>query len=225
MSKDPTSLTTPTSPRAVIDEFLKKHAVSQHSGRARLVFTLDATASRSDTWDSAATLTASMFAAVGSLLDVQLVYFRGIDECKASRWVPDARLLAGLMSKVRCASGHTQIGRILDHAKKEDAKQKVSALVFVGDFCEEDPDTLCAKARELHFPAFMFQEGDDKHATEVFDNIARLTKGAHCHFDQGSAKQLAELLGAVAAYAAGGAQALKDMSSNAGAVRLLKQLR
>jgi hypothetical protein len=71
---------------------------------------------------------------------------------------------------------------------------------------------------------FLFQEGDDPHAAEVFSNIAKLTGGAHCQFDQGSAKQLAELLGAIATYAAGGRAAL-EKSANSSAVRLLQQLR
>jgi hypothetical protein len=135
-------------------------------------------------------------------------------------------VLTDQMLKVRCAAGHTQLNRVLAHAQKENARQKVAALVFVGDCCEEDPDTLCAAARKLGCPAFMFQEGTDKHAAKIFGTIADATGGAYCRFDQGSASQLAELLGAVAAYAAGGQQALKDMSTtNAGAVRLLQQLR
>ena len=97
--------------------------------------------------------------------------------------------------------------------------------MLIGDSCEENPDTLAITARKLASPAFVFQEGDDPEVAEVFGNIARLTRGAYCRFDRGSAKQLAELLGAVAAYAAGGQQALQNMSGNAGAVLLLKQLK
>jgi hypothetical protein len=211
---------TPASP-AKLDLYLDRLAA--HSSTGRLIFALDATASREPTWDTAATLTAAMFKAV-TLLDVQLVYYRGVNECRMSPWVSEGRVLTGLMSKVRCAPGETQIGKILAHARRENAKQKVSALVFIGDCCEENPVTLCAAAGRLGLPAFMFQEGDDEQAAKVFGDIARLTRGAYCRFDQGSAKQLAELLGAVAVYAAGGQQALKDMS-NAGAVRLLQQLR
>ena len=38
----------------------------------------------------------------------------------------------------------------------------------------------------------------------MFREIARLTNGAHCHFTPGAARELADLLRAVAAYAAGG---------------------
>lgn len=232
MSKDQSNLTTPGSARAAVDAFLDQtHAVAQHSGRPRLLFAVDATASREGTWDQAATLTASMFAAVTALdaqLDIQLIFYRGAGpgECKASRWISDGRELARLMSKVRCESGETQIGRVLAHAQRENAQQKVAALAFIGDMCEESRDTLSAAAGRLNLPVFVFQEGNDRHAAKVFGDIARLTRGAHCRFDRSSAKQLAQLLGAAAAYATGGQQALKDMAStNAGAVRLLQQLR
>jgi hypothetical protein len=53
-----------------------------------------------------------------------------------------------------------------------------------------------------------------------------LSKGAYSHFDPGAAHQLAELLRAVAAYAAGGMKALANLKSHsATAVKLLEQLR
>jgi hypothetical protein len=52
-----------------------------------------------------------------------------------------------------------------------------------------------------------------------------LSRGAYCRFDTGSAHQLGELLRAVAAYAAGGVRALKELSSSAGAQKLLSQLK
>jgi len=72
-------------------------------------------------------------------------------------------------------------------------------------------------------PAFLFQEGDHPDASRVFAEIAKLTRGAHCHFTPGAASELAELMRAVATYAAGGRQALSK-SRSAGAVKLLQQL-
>ena len=70
----------------------------------------------------------------------------------------------------------------------------------------------------------MFQEGNDREVEHVFRDIARLTRGAYCRFDPGAAHQLAELLRAVAAYAAGGMEALAARK-DAGAVKLLGQMR
>jgi hypothetical protein len=198
------------------------------TGRGRLVFAMDATMSRQPTWDTALALQADMFQAVKAVggLDVQLIYFRGAGECRASKWVSDPGALAALMTQVHCAGGYTQIGKVLSHARAEAGKRPVSALVYVGDCMEEQVDRLCARAGELALlgvPVFLFQEGDDAAAQSAFREIARLTKGAYCRFDRGSAKQLQELLTAVAVYAAGGRKALAALSGS-GARLLLEQL-
>jgi hypothetical protein len=198
------------------------------SGRGRLLFAMDATMSRQPTWDMALDLQGNMFAAVKAVggLDVQLIYFRGAGECRASKWVSDADALASLMRRVACAGGYTQIGKVLGHALKETSRQPLSALVYVGDCMEEDVDELCQRAGELALlgvPVFLFQEGNDARAQAAFREIARLSKGAHCRFDAGSAAQLKELLSAVAVYAAGGRKALQALSGR-GARLLLQQL-
>jgi hypothetical protein len=223
-----------TSRRAAIDAFLEKRRASAvvPATRGRLIFAFDATASRQPTWDIACQLQGEMFreAAAISGLDMQLVYYRGAGECCASRWISDGRTLTDRMQRIKCVNGHTQIGKVLCHALQENARQQIQALVFVGDCIEEEPRDLCAFASELSqqkVPVFVFQEGNDPDATAVFAKIARLTKGAHCRFDPGAARELLGLLGAVAAYAAGGLKALRGLSMrrNAGAVKLLQQLR
>ena len=220
----------PSDKRGAIDAFLEKvraPAAVVPGARGRLIFALDATASRQPTWDTACQLQADMFreaAAIGGL-DVQLVYYRGRDECRASQWVSQPEQLAGLMERIDCRTGFTQIGKVLAHAKRETQNLKVQALVFVGDAMEEKLDDLCHAAGELGVPAFMFQEGDDPTAEQAFREIARLTHGAYCRFDPGAAHQLAELLRAVAAYAAGGMKALAAIQHSASATRLLLQLR
>jgi hypothetical protein len=238
MAKDPIpgqDAPAPASTRAEIDSFLDKAramrtAQPRSSRRGRLIFALDATMSRQPTWDIACTLQADMFreaAAIGGL-DVQLVYYRGISECRASRWVSDARQLADLMETIDCRGGHTQIGRVLAHARNENDGDAVRALVFVGDAMEEAIDDLCAKAGELGLvgvPAFVFQEGDDPGVARAFREIARLSNGAYCRFSQGSARELSELLRAVATYAAGGYTALEAAPRSTAATKLLAQLR
>ena len=219
-----------------IDAFLSKvKTLASATGpgrRGRLIFALDATMSRQPLWDTACQLQADMFreaAAIGGL-DIQLVYYRGLGECRASHWVSNAGRLAGLMEQIDCRGGHTQIGKIIAHATRETQRNKVQALVFVGDAMEEKLDDLCRAAGALGLlgvPAFMFQEGDDPVAEQAFREIARLTRGAYCRFDKGAAHQLAELLRAVAAYAAGGLRALADLSARRqlGAAKLLEQMR
>jgi hypothetical protein len=225
-----------TSTRSEINAFLSEvNRLTPATGtglRGRLIFALDATMSRQPTWDTACKLQADMFreaAAIGGL-DVQLVYYRGLAECRSSPWVSQAERLASLMQKIDCRGGHTQIGKIVGHARRETERTKVQALVFVGDAMEEKLDDICHAAGELGLlgvPAFMFQEGDDPIAGQAFREVARLTGGAYCRFDPGAAHQLGELLRAVAAYAAGGMRALADLSArrDAGAIKLIRQMR
>jgi len=205
---------------AEVRAFLEKVAavpppVKPAGRRGRLMFALDATASREPTWDRACQIQAEMFTETANLggLDVQLCYYRGFREFHASPWASDAKKLLTHMTAVRCAGGMTQIGRVLKHAIGETGRQRVNALVFVGDCMEEDPNGLCRLAGELGLlgvPAFMFHEGGDPVAERTFREVARLTKGAYCRFDAGSARQLRDLLSAVAVYAAGGRRALEQ---------------
>jgi hypothetical protein len=199
--------------------------------RGRLIFALDATMSRQPTWDMACALQADMFREAASLgsLDIRLVYYRGLNECRASAWISDSSQLAKLMGKIDCRGGNTQIGKVLSETRREATSSGVRAIVFVGDAMEENVDDLCTRAGELGMlkvPAFMFQEGHDPAAEQAFREIARLTGGAWCKFDPGAAAQLRELLRAAAAYAAGGREALKRLSSReSSAAKLLGQMK
>ena len=237
MSKDASKQTlAPASTRPEIEAFIARvrglGTAATAGKRGRLIFALDATMSRQPTWDTACALQADMFREAASIggLDIQLVYFRGLGECRASPWVAGTERLAELMSGIDCRGGHTQIGKVLSHARQEHGKQRVQALVFVGDAMEEAIDDLCAAAGELGLlgvPVFMFQEGDDPVAESAYREIARLSRGAYCRFDTGAAHELRELLRAVAAYAAGGIKALTDLSArkSSGARALLAQLK
>ena len=225
----------PVASRAEIDAFLARvrdmaPAVSAGQ-RGRLAFALDATMSRQPTWDAACQLQAQMFEEAAKIggLDVQLVYFRGLNECRASGWVMHPERLGALMETIDCRGGHTQIGRVLRHVRKECETRKVQALVYVGDAMEEPIDDLCAAAGELGLlgvPAFMFQEGGDPVAENAYREMARLSRGAYARFAPGAARELAELLRAAAAYAAGGMKALTDLSArrSSGAQKLLQQM-
>lgn len=184
----------------------------------RLLFALDATMSRQPTWDLACSLQAEMFKAIphDSSLQVQLLYFRGFGECRASKWVIDANALARLMTGIDCRGGNTQIGKVFAHARAEHAKRKINAVVFVGDAIEEDVDWLAEKAGQLGLlgcPVFVFQEGRDSRVEAAFREFARLTKGAYARFDASAPQELAALLKAVAAFASGGRDHLRLQGS------------
>lgn len=215
----PSAGTSPTARRsdaAAIDAFVRQARALANAGNAngRLILALDATMSRQPTWDLACEVQGEMFDAVGKTgrLNVQLVYFRGLGECRASKFVADTSALKRLMTSIDCRSGQTQVGKVLAHALKEASAAKVDALVYIGDAMEENIDDLAEKAGRLGLlgvPAFVFQEGHDIGAERAFKEIARLSKGAWFRFDRKAAATLSKLLSAVAIFASGGIKALE----------------
>ena len=126
-------------------------------------------------------------ASVGRLA-MQLVFFSGGLErsprCSASAWISDPLRFAQLMAKVKCKAGYTQITRALRHARDETRREKVAAVVLIGDMCksaEDDLDRVAQVARELgtlKTPVFAFLEGRDPIAEKGFRTIAKLSNGA-----------------------------------------------
>ncbi len=219
-----------------IDAFLDAAAklpATADAGRGRLIFALDATMSRQATWDIAQSVQGRMFttAAAHGGLEVQLVYYRGFSECKASRFVTGGQNLASLMTRIAVGAGQTQIEKVLRHVLDETRKSPVRALVFVGDAMEEQLDALAGLAAELGLlgvKAFLFQEGRDRVSEHAFRKIAMLTGGAYATFDLSAPDRLVALLSAAAAYAAGGRRALEFEARAAGsgaAGHLLSQMR
>lgn len=219
---------TPTS-KSSVTEFLEnaKRFPAPRDSQTRIIFAMDATQSRSPTWDLATNLHAELFVTARQQdLSVQLVYYRGIDEFYATRWNDSATGLLQTMQQVQCRGGLTQISRVLSHAIKEVQASSMKALAFVGDTYEEEPQELYRLAGQLamyRLPVFMFQEGHDPFVAPVYAEIARLTNGAHIPFQPGSAQQFAELLRAVVAYATGGIDAVKSLEGKF-TQRLIEQL-
>lgn len=202
---------------AAVQQFIERArtlAAGRTQGKGRLILALDATMSRQPTWDLACSLQAQMFDAVGKAggLSVQLVYFRGFGECRNSKFVTDTGALKSFMTRIDCRGGQTQIGKVLTHALKESGREKVNALVYIGDAMEEAIDDLADKAGRLGLqgtPVFVFQEGHDATAETAFKEIARLSRGAWFRFDRALAVTLAGLLSSIAVYATGGLKALE----------------
>ena len=212
---------------AFVDRVRSAPVIKPAGERGRLIFGMDATASREPTWDQACQIQGEMFSSTAALggLDIQLCHYRGFGEFDASPWLSSADTLLKRMTSVTCRGGHTQIEKILKQALAETRKQKVQALVFVGDCMEENADHLCHLAGQLGMlgvPVFLFHEGNEPEAARTFKEIARLTRGAYCAFDARSAAQLRDLLSAVAVYAAGGQKALRDFTRQRG--EMLQQL-
>ena len=235
MAKDPKAPSSVVSNTAV-DTFLRQVAAAPQPLKSqdigRLIFAMDATASRQPTWDRASQIQAEMFSECASLggLAIQLCYFHGLGEFRTTPWLTDSGILVARMEGVACLSGNTQIIRVLRHAIAQASQVRVNALVYVGDALEESPAVLAELAARLGMlgvPAFVFQEGDEPVAQRSFRQIARSTGGAYMSFNADSATALRDLLKGVAVYAAGGRKALVDFArrSSGDVLRLTQQLR
>ena len=214
-------------PRDAVARFLADVRASNPPARTnadpnRILFALDATASREPTWDMAMDLHAELFRAASDgspgddpgVVAVQLAYYRGFQEFHASRWSTSPAELLQRMTGVACRGGLTQIRRVLAHAMAESRAIRIKAAVFVGDACEERHAELVAAAGQLALfkvPLFVFQEGDDPMVARVCREMARITGGAHAPFAPGSADQLRALFGAVARYATQGRSGLRSI--------------
>jgi hypothetical protein len=218
---------------AAVAAFLEKLAAMPavrpaSARRGRLIFAVDATASRQPAWDRACHLQSEMFLATRDLggLAVQLAYWRGYMEFAATPFLTDTQELARRMSGVTVLGGQTQVLRCLEHALAETRREKVDALVLVGDALEEAVDPICHLAGQLALhgtPVFCFQEGNDRAAELGFRQIAKLSGGAWAPFDADSPEALRALLRAVAVFAAGGRAALARLPGRE-AARIAGQL-
>ncbi|MCY4656329.1 MAG: VWA domain-containing protein [Gammaproteobacteria bacterium] len=223
MSKLPTQ-------RTSVDQFLSQveKLPKKSDEAARLIFGLDATASREPMWDLATQLHNELFNTASEInLEVQLVYYRGFNEFHVSKWSKNAGELRQEMTRVRCLGGMTQINRFLNHVQREASSERLRAAVFIGDACEESPTEILSVAGQLglmQIPIFAFQEGHDLRATQVFSGMAARSGGAHIPFAPGSAQELRELLNAVAQFASGGLAAIAKLKGPVG-IRLLQQLK
>lgn len=224
-NKTPTTRSSSGDVAAFLNQAAKTPVRAPGSKNGRLIFAMDATASRGPTWTQAMAIQSDMFkeaATVGGL-DVQLVYYRGVMDFGASPWLGDPQRVAGLMRTVDVEGGNTQIVRVLRHALAESKAAKVNAVVFIGDAVEESQDAIADAAGQLGLqgvPVFVFHEGGGEPAGSVFRQVARITRGAYSIFDANSAQQLRDLLKAVAVFAAGGRKALENYGAKTGGAAL-----
>jgi hypothetical protein len=149
---------------------------------------------------------------------VKLIYYRGIKECRESKWYDDPEILSQSMRRLSCESGGTQIARLLRLALGE--KETVSGVVFVGDHCEDDPGVLFELAQALgrkSVPLFVFHECADHdqwslEAKPVFRRLAEASGGVYVEFKPDSGAVLKELLSGLAAFSVAGVEGIERMA-------------
>jgi hypothetical protein len=204
---------------ALLGQVETKEAGDRSSGR--LIFGLDLTASRQVSLHQAQIATAAMFnsiKAVGAVA-MKLIYYRGTDECRESEWHDNPDLLCRTMLNLSCKMGQTQIARMLRLILGEETE--VSAVVFVGDHSEDDPDELFELAlmlKERSLPVFCFHECVNQNdlamkAKPVFKHMAETSGGMYVEFKPDSGAVLREMLLNVAAFSAAGAEGVRQVAS------------
>ena len=217
MDKKNKNLLSNAGSRNDLDLFIKKLSTVpsiNNASSGRILFGLDATASRQPMWDRATHIQAEMFEAALSLggLQMQVAFYQGFGDFKAFPWSNDPKKLISYMNKVQCLGGLTQINKFFEHALLELKKVKINAIVFIGDCMEENADFIINNAGKLSLkgvPIFIFQEGNDPSASYVFSEVARISNGFHSIFDSNSSSKLKNLLKAIAIFAAGGKEGLR----------------
>jgi hypothetical protein len=200
---------------AALERIRKADAKETETKIGRLIFALDLAASRESSVRKARRATSAMFETlreIGASITVKLVYFRG-RECRATGWRDDPGVLVSAMEKLDCRPGQTQIAKVLRLVLNE--KERLSAIVLIGDACEDDPEELKELAEALgekKIPLFVFHDHDGRDqedveaAVPVFQDMAAASGGAYCPFGSESAEALRELLASVAVFSAAGAE-------------------
>jgi hypothetical protein len=196
--------------------------------RPRLVFAVDATASREPAWTAARQVTDALVKALPGELDVALAVHGGSRVHTFTSFTDDARTLRDLAAGVDCHAGMTRLLPILATSLK---RQAVRVVIYIGDVFEESlpqgrqlADQMGARGIKL----IVLHDTTDRGArrdAEVFRDLAKRTGGCVLPFDATASGRLRDILSAVAVYAVGGEKLLRERRHGLpGAVALLEHL-
>jgi hypothetical protein len=196
--------------------------------RPRLVFAVDATASREPAWAAARQVTDTLVKALPGELDVALAVHGGSRVHIFSAFTSDATTLRDRAAGVACEAGLTRLLPILSASLKQPA---VRVVIYIGDVFEESvvqgrrlADAMGAQGIRLIVLHDTADPGARRDA-EMFWDLAKRTGGCVLPFDANASERLRDLLSAVAVYAVGGEKLLRERRHDLpGAVALLEHL-
>jgi hypothetical protein len=203
-------------------------AVAGNSSRPRLVFAVDATASREPAWAAARQVTDSLVKALPGELDVSLAVHGGSRVHTFTEFTSNASVLRDRAAGVTCQAGLTRLLPILATSLKQPS---VRVIIYIGDVFEESlphgrdlANQLGSRGTKL----FVLHDTSDASArrdAEIFWDLAKRTGGCVLPFDANAPGRLRDLLSAVAVYAVGGEKLLRERrQALPGAVALLEHL-
>jgi len=193
----------------------------------RLIFAVDATASREPAWTAARQVTDTLVRALPGELKVALAVHGGGRVHTFTQFTSDAATLRDRAAGVTCQAGLTRLLPILATSLKH---QGIRVVIYIGDVFEENitqgrklADAMGARGTKLivlHDTAAATARQD----AELFWDLTKRTGGCVVPFDANAPRKLRELLSAVAVYAVGGERMLRGRLDLPGAVALLDHL-
>ena len=205
------------------------HAAALKPRRPRLVFAMDATASRQGAWDEAKKATDTLFTALPGELDIALAVHSGSTVKVFTDFSNDVATFRDHAASVSCVAGMT---RLVDIMGKTRSHSDVRVFLYIGDCFEESERDAYAAAdafRARGIRAIMMHDskgGGGPNDRQVFEEIARRTGGVCIDFHGGDRQGLKDIFEAVAVLAAGGIKALEQRKGQLpGAAKLLPYLK
>jgi hypothetical protein len=187
--------------------------------RPRVVFCIDRTASRQDSFEPAKRLTDAVLGALPGELELSLASFGG-EDVTFSPWTIDPARVRKVAAGLRCKAGYTQLLKVLRGVLEIDA---VRCVVHVGDMFEEDAHAAADMAAELagrgvrvivlhdtSLRGMNFSPEAHDDARAVFQMLAQRTGGVLLPFDISALEELAKLMEALAVLTVGGTEMLAE---------------
>ena len=191
-------------------------------GRPKLVFGIDATASRERAWSAARRVTESLFRALPGELDVNLAVHGASTLHTWTEFTSDPAKLRDKAARVECRAGETRLNEILDRAR---TTPDCRVVLYVGDVYEEDLDAglgLCDALKIKGTKLIVLHDDQDGSLDpHQFRSLALRTGGAVLPFSADSLDQLRDLLQAIAVLAVGGVKLLEAKRRALPGARLL----
>jgi hypothetical protein len=197
--------------------------------RPRLVFAVDATASREPAWAAARQVTDVLVKALPGELDVALAVHGGGRVHTFTGFTNDANTLRDRAAGIECVSGMTRLLPILSATAKQPG---VRVVIYIGDVFEESvlqgrrlADAMGVAGVKLIVLHDTTADPGARRDAEVFWDLAKRTGGCVLPFDASAPGRLRDILSAAAVYAVGGEKLLRERRHELpGAVALLENL-
>lgn len=214
--------------QAVSDEKLRRAAGRAKKDKRKLLFSLDATASRHGAWEASQKITHSMFDSIPGELSVALSYHGGSRLKEFTEFTQSFKKFQDKLSLIECEAGATKLNDILENASRI---EDIGAIVYIGDCYEESLSSgteICKKLRINGCKLFIFQDktdGENIQATHAFGAMVDVCGGALLDFNQQAIKEAEQLLTAITLYSAGGKKLLEEKKKLPGAKLLLEKMK